>query len=230
MTISFDPYSPLSSLGTSQSVTDGAAIANNFDTFLTLLTTQLQNQSPLDPMDTNQFTQQLVEFASVEQAVKQNENLENLAKLSAANAITGAVSYIGKQVSAEGTISQLQNGTANWSYSLDGAATQATFFVKDSSGEEVFTKTITNPDTDGVFTWDGVKTDGTTALDGDFTISVSAQGEGGTAVAANTNFTGIVTQVDMEGGTPILKVGDRDVKIEEIVKILGVQDEETSSS
>ena len=48
-------------------------IADNFQTFLTLLTTQLQNQNPLDPLDTNQFTQQLVQFAGVEQQLKSNE-------------------------------------------------------------------------------------------------------------------------------------------------------------
>lgn len=218
--ISFDPYSPLSTLGGSSAQTDNQAIAGNFETFLTLLTTQLKNQSPLDPLDTNQFTQQLVDFAGVEQAVKTNQNLEDLAKLSAASAITGAVSFIGKQVAASGESSQLTNGEASWAYSLDEPGSQATFTVKDANGNEMFAQTIANPYQDGIFTWNGQKTDGSIAPEGTYTISVAATNSAGTAIGSSTSFTGTVTQVDMEGGTPVLKIGDKDVKLEDVLKIL----------
>ena len=64
------PLPASSSSNSSASATSALAsqqIAGNFQSFLTLLTTQLQNQNPLDPLDTNQFTQQLVEFAGVQQ-------------------------------------------------------------------------------------------------------------------------------------------------------------------
>ncbi len=67
-----------SSGGSSLSSTADKTIAGNFQTFLTLLTTQLQNQNPLDPLDTNQFTQQLVQFAGVEQQLKTNDSLQTL--------------------------------------------------------------------------------------------------------------------------------------------------------
>ena len=65
-------------------------LAGNFDTFLQLLTTQLQNQNPLDPLDTNQFTQQLVEFASVEQQVNMNTNLQTLISMQQTSEATSA--------------------------------------------------------------------------------------------------------------------------------------------
>src|ERR1041384_4500918 len=79
-----------------------AVLAGNFDTFLQLLTTQLKNQNPLDPLDTNQFTQQLVQFAGVEQQLKTNDFLASLVQANANTTNSNAVNYIGKTVTASG--------------------------------------------------------------------------------------------------------------------------------
>src|SRR3990170_788928 len=89
--------------------TDRASIANNFDQFLTLLTTQLKNQSPLDPLDTNQFTAQLVQFAGVEQQLKTNETLTSLLSLNAAGTATSAVGFIGSTITADGATTRLED-------------------------------------------------------------------------------------------------------------------------
>src|SRR6202046_4882218 len=73
-------------------------LAGNFNTFLTLLTTQLQNQDPLSPLDTNQFTQQLVEFASVEQQVNMNSNLQTLIAMQQTSASLQALQLVGANV------------------------------------------------------------------------------------------------------------------------------------
>ena len=73
-------------------------LADNFNSFLTLLTTQLQNQDPLDPLDTNQFTQQLVEFTSVQQQVDMNTNLQTLISLQQTNEATQAMQFLGTNV------------------------------------------------------------------------------------------------------------------------------------
>src|SRR6202789_478055 len=73
-------------------------LAGNYNTFLTLLTTQLQNQNPLDPLDSNQFTQQLVEFSSVEQQVNMNTNLQTLISLQQTSDATSAMQYLGSNV------------------------------------------------------------------------------------------------------------------------------------
>ena len=79
------------------------SFGDDFDDFLTLLTTQLQNQDPLEPTDTTEFTNQLVLFAGVEQDISQNDNLEQLIGLESANQAVGALNYIGNEVDSNWT-------------------------------------------------------------------------------------------------------------------------------
>ncbi len=83
-------------------------LADNFQTFLTLLTTQLQNQNPLDPLDTNQFTQQLVQFAGVEQQLKSNDQLKTLVALQKSAQATQALIYVGNTVAVDGSTAAVQ--------------------------------------------------------------------------------------------------------------------------
>jgi flagellar hook assembly protein FlgD len=108
-------------------------LASNFDTFLTLLTTQLKNQDPLSPMDSSQFTQQLVQFSQVEQSINANQNLEKLITLTQARAGSDAVNYLGKTVTITDGTAGLKSGQALWGYSLasDSAATR---LVRSSLG------------------------------------------------------------------------------------------------
>src|ERR1700680_868208 len=87
-----------SSAASAGSTTGAAGIAGNFNTFLSLLTTQLKNQNPLSPLDTNQFTQQLVEFASVEQQVNMNTNLQTLISMQQTSASLQALQLVGANV------------------------------------------------------------------------------------------------------------------------------------
>src|SRR5215212_8801809 len=96
-----------------------AVLAGNFDTFLQLLTTQLKNQNPLDPLDTNQFTQQLVQFAGVEQQINMNQQLTSLVALQKATQTTSAMSFLGSTATVDGTTTKLTNGAASWSFSVD---------------------------------------------------------------------------------------------------------------
>jgi hypothetical protein len=121
--------------------TAGKGIAQNFDSFLLLLTTQLRNQSPLDPLDTNQFTQQLVQFASVEQQLKSNETLSALLTSVKASTTSNAASFIGMQVTADGATSRLSNGSARWVLDAARNASQATITIRDKSGGLVATRT-----------------------------------------------------------------------------------------
>src|SRR6218665_96226 len=98
--------------------TDKATLANNFTTFLTLLTTQLKNQTPLDPMDTNQFTQQLVQFAQVEQQMKANDQLSSIVSIEKAAQSTTALAYVGQNVVVDGSTPNLTNGSATWSFNV----------------------------------------------------------------------------------------------------------------
>src|SRR6218665_1025715 len=135
--------SSASSASSNSSITGSTTgIANNFDQFLTLLTTQLKNQSPLDPLDTNQFTAQLVQFAGVEQQLKMNDTLSTLLTLNQASTATDAVSFIGKTITADGATAPLKNGAAYWSVDMPTEGT-ANITVKDSSGSVVRTISTT---------------------------------------------------------------------------------------
>src|SRR4030081_535001 len=81
---------------TSTTGVDKDTLAGNFQTFLTLLTTQLKNQNPLDPLDTNQFTSQLVQFAQVEQQLKQNDQLATLVSIEKSAQSTTALAFVGQ--------------------------------------------------------------------------------------------------------------------------------------
>ena len=133
------------------------SLADNFDTFLRLLTTQLQNQDPLDPMDSNEFTRQLVEFSGVEQAIHTNKNLENLISLVSAGATSTAVSYLGKEATASSTTTHLDED-ATWNYTLpkESATTIAT--ITNSSGRVVFAGPVSGAAGKNSFTWDGTTT------------------------------------------------------------------------
>lgn len=215
--VEISPFSALTSLG--QTNTDRVSIADNFDTFLTLLTTQLKNQSPLDPLDTNQFTQQLVQFTEVEQAVKQNENLENLIKLSTASAVTNVVGFLGGQVTVSGDTAEFKNGAATWNYEITEAADNVNFTIRDSNGVPVFTNTAPAPAGRNSFVWNGQTDNGIPAPEGEYTISISAVNSNGTAINVSTETVGIVDGVNFNGSEPVLLIGNREVKLDEIISV-----------
>ena len=126
--------SATSSAAASQAATR-QTIAGNFDTFLQLLTTQLQNQNPLDPLDTNQFTQQLVQFSSVEQQLKTNDYLAKLVDASATDRAASAGGYLGATITADGSTTTLANGQATWNLSLNKPATKATINIVNASDD-----------------------------------------------------------------------------------------------
>src|SRR5262249_50805050 len=121
---------------------DQNTIAGNFQTFLTLLTTQLKNQNPLDPLDTNQFTQQLVSFAQVEQQLKQNDQLATLISIEKTAQSTTALAFVGQTVAVDGQTAALTNGNATWSFQVPKPI-NATVTIRSSTGQTVYTGSFT---------------------------------------------------------------------------------------
>jgi flagellar basal-body rod modification protein FlgD len=201
--------------------TAGKGIAQNFDSFLLLLTTQLRNQSPLDPLDTNQFTQQLVQFASVEQQLKSNATLSALLTTVKASTTSNAASFIGMQVTADGATTRLANGSARWVLNPARNASQAAITIRDKNGGVVATRTSALTAGAQTFTWDGKTSTGTTAPDGDYTITVAALDSAGQGVLVKTEISGRVDAVDMTGDTPQLVIGSIRVPLGS-VKTLGL--------
>ena len=173
-------------------------LADNFDTFLKLLTTQLQHQDPLDPMDANQFTEQLVQFSQVEQSIEANKNLEKLLALASTNSTADAVSYLGRNIEAKGGTNMLSNGKADWRYRLPENADSTTIFVSDSAGKLVYSVAGETDAGTHDFSWDGKDKQGNQLADGAYTIEVGAQNSVGDDIAVENYVSGVVTSIQSD--------------------------------
>jgi flagellar basal-body rod modification protein FlgD len=196
-------------------------IAGNFQQFLLLLTTQLKNQSPLDPLDTNQFTQQLVQFASVEQQLKTNETLSLLVSGAKASTASAAAGLVGKTVTLDGATAALTGGKGQWTLNPAKAAASATVTIRDAAKAVAATQTKALAAGAQPFTWDGRLASGGQAGPGAYTISVSARDAAGQPVEVATDVTGPVTSVDMSGDAPVLSVGSARVPLSSLKSIGG---------
>ncbi|WP_108459671.1 flagellar hook assembly protein FlgD [Devosia naphthalenivorans] len=210
----------VSATGTSKVATSRATMADNFDTFLNILTTQLKNQNPLDPLDTNQFTAQLVQFTGVEQQLKTNEFLETLMLSTQNTAKSEAVSYIGKQVTASGKTGELNDEKkATWAFNAETTVPNAVVTIKDSKGSVVYSETGSLNAGPGTFLWDGKTTTGTTAPNGIYTIDIKGTSLSGSSIEVTTSSVGVVTGVDFTGDVPILTIGSRKVAISDVTDV-----------
>jgi flagellar basal-body rod modification protein FlgD len=193
-------------------------LSGNFDTFLQLLTTQLQHQDPLSPMDSNQFTQQLVEFSQVEQQIDSNTNLQTLISQGTSQSGAYATSYLGKTVTVAGGQGALTDGKAQWNYNLAAAATSTTLTVTNASGQAVFTGSGQTTAGNNTFSWNGEDNNGNQLADGTYTLSVSASNSG-TAVTTAVTSAGTVSEVDMTSGSPQLVIGSMEVPLSSIGEV-----------
>jgi flagellar basal-body rod modification protein FlgD len=212
---------PATSTSASTATTGMQSLAGNFDTFLQLLTTQLQNQDPLDPLDTNQFTQQLVEFASVEQQVNMNTNLQTLISLQQTTEATSALQFLGSTVTATGNTATLSNATgspATWSLNAAAPAT-ANITITNSSGQTAFTGTTTLNAGTQTFSWSGQGNSSVTWPDGNYTMTISATGANGQPVTVSTQVQGVVTGVNLSQNPPLLTVGGQNIALSQIQSI-----------
>lgn len=212
---------PVGDPTTAQTTGDRARLSDNYDTFLILLTAQLQNQDPLAPMDSTQFTQQLVQFSQVEQQIRTNEQLEGLVGQYQAASAGAALSYLGKDAIIEADETYLAGGAANWAYNLPEGATSLRITVKDMSGRTMY-ETTTAPRGAGehLFTWDGEKTNGETAPDGVYRIVVEAENVAGDEIEPTINVRERIMGVDFSGDTPVVITPTGTRGIDEIRSVL----------
>jgi flagellar basal-body rod modification protein FlgD len=224
-----------STAGLTKSEQDRKTIAQNFDQFLGLLTTQLRNQSPLDPLDANQFTQQLVQFSGVEQQLKTNDLLTAMAKNIGGSGTSGgssfnaanAASLIGLQVSVDGSVQRLSdNGLGSYSASFP-VKTQLNYknyqvSITNSAGEEVYRTPWTPSGTgDQTFTWDGRRSNGTQAgTDEKYTITVSGDHTStGQKSRMSTERAGVVTSVDLSSTEAMVQFGGLSIPLSQIRRV-----------
>jgi len=201
--------------GTSSGTAASKTLAGNFDKFLLLLTTQLKNQSPLDPLDTNQFTQQLVQFASVEQQIKSNDTLTSLLTATKASTATNALGFVGMEITADGATTKLEGGKATWNVTAPRAGS-GTVTIRDTSGATVYSQQTTFTPGSQAFNWDGRSSAGGSAPAGSYTISVVGTDLQGSSMAMTTEIRGTVDSVDLTGDVAKLKIGDASVAIDKV--------------
>ena len=201
-----DPVS--GAAASSATATSRTTLASNFDTFLSLLTTQLRNQNPLDPLDTNQFTQQLVQFAGVEQQLKTNDTLTALLSATQTSQAGTALGLVGKSITAEGDTSLLTGNSAKWQLKAPKDGVTGTITIRDANGSVVATKEVDFVYGGQDFTWDGRKADGSRAKEGLYSIAVDAHDVAGNAVTITSEVSGTVDGVDLSTGQAVLLMGD----------------------
>jgi flagellar basal-body rod modification protein FlgD len=212
-----------STTGTTSTTTSATASAQatlnqNYSTFLTLLTTQLQNQDPLSPVSSTQFTNQLVLFSQVEQQIDTNSTLSQI--LAGQNANGGqALGYLGLDVTANGntfdTTSDGQSTTLG--YTLPTASASTTIGIYNSSGVEVYSTTGDTTAGAHTVTWNGEDNSGDAEPAGTYTIAVTAVDANGNTVSPTTQIPGQVTGVTTSGGQTYLTVAGQPVPLSDII-------------
>jgi flagellar basal-body rod modification protein FlgD len=197
-------------------------IANNYTSFLQLLTTQLKNQDPMSPMDTDQFTQQITEMTGVQQQLLSNQLLQQLVNQNQGS-VTSAVNLIGKAVTANGSTAMLQNNTATFAYNLPVQAAKVTGTVTDSNNTVIWSGQLSGTGAGPQnFTWNGENTAGQGQTNGNlYTLSVTATSAAGQAITPTTTVQGTVSAVQQINGQTLVTVGSDQVPLSSVTGVSG---------
>src|SRR5581483_4527440 len=195
-------------------------IAGNFQSFLQLLTTQLENQNPLSPLDTNQFTQQLVEFAGVQQQINTNDSLATLVSLQQTAQSTQALGFVGHTAVVKGNTAALTRGQATWELNIPSNSL-VNISIASSSGQTVFSGNFqANAGNNQPFNWNGQDNNGNQLPDGNYTLTATAKDSAGNTVAVTTQVAGVVSSVDLTQSPPLLSIGGQTFTVNQIQSII----------
>lgn len=202
-----------------QAAIDTKQLGDDLNRFLTLLVTQLQNQDPLDPLDTNEFTSQLVQFASVEQQIYQNKHLEQLLTIEKSLQTSSMVDYLGTVAEVRSKDLSLEQGQALATYSLGAPVAATTIAVKNVQGNVVYMASGETSAGTHAFTWNGTDGSGRRVPDGRYTLEISAKRQDGSAAEAAITTFGRVTAASADGGEVTLYLGDIAIPIGDVLSI-----------
>jgi flagellar basal-body rod modification protein FlgD len=196
-----------------------ASIAGNFNSFLTMLTTQLQNQDPSSPMDSGQFTSEIAQFAGVQQQVNTNTNLGQLISLTQNGQVTADSGLVGQKATFTGSQIPLQSGTGRIAFTTASAEPIA-IAVTDASGNVVRTVQETSTAGSNSWTWDGKDDSGNSLADGTYDIAVETQDSAGNATAVPFTITGSITGVSKSSsGDVLLQMGSDSVDMNTVTSV-----------
>ena len=203
----------------SQAASSQNQLNEDLNKFLTLLITQLENQDPLEPLKTSEFTSQLVQFASVEQQIQQNANIEQLIALQSAGLVSNMVNFIGTTIEAVGQAVPLENENAEFTYTLANNTKSTTISIRNAAGLNVFTTQGELAAGKHNYVWNGKDANGTVQPDGPYTVIVSAQDFDGNLVNVEHSIFGKITSAGAENGTVTLFMGNIPTTMDQILSI-----------
>ena len=197
-----------------------AQLADDFDDFLVLLTTQLQNQDPLSPMDSTEFTNQLVAFSGVEQQINANSKLDSLVSLNLGSSFSSSLNYVGKDVSYVSAESFFDGDKpVEIDFAINGDSVDTTVNILDEAGNLVLSEKVNTGEGTTNFVWDGKDKHGVTQPAGTYEIRVDALDGQNQSLTTTTVVSGHVGGIETQNGTTFLLVGERAVSIGNIIKV-----------
>jgi flagellar basal-body rod modification protein FlgD len=194
-------------------------ISADFNMFLKLLTSQIQNQNPLSPMDTTQFTNQLVQFAQTEQSIQQSSTLKTILAKLTSQELAQASSYIGREARFDTQVAGLTaEKPAAWSYQYSQMPATLVAEIKDSKGFVVKTIPL-SPATKGRIVWDGSSALGGKVPDGNYTLSLLAKDINGATINGAVTAAGKITSAMMLDGRAIVTVNGANYPLDALLSI-----------
>lgn len=192
------------------------------DTFLKLLVTQLQYQDPLNPVENTEFTAQLAQFSSLEALTDMSESMDQMSYLQGSLNNIQTLSFIGKEVSAQGNILHYDGDDVGIDFALDDDAAEVRVHIYTEDGTSVRTIEIGEAaEGDLEYVWDGTDNTGAAVGSGRYVFTVEATDYNGQPVSSTSYALGEVTGVRYDNGTTYLIIGDKEVTIADVDKILG---------
>lgn len=190
-------------------------LSSDYTMFLRLLTTQMQNQDPLSPMDSSQYTQQLVQYSQVEQSIQQTGALKDILARLGSQDMMQASTLIGRHAAYAGAQAGLNASTpAHWAWETDSTPASLVASIRDASGREVERRTL-SPDARGL-TWDGALSSGGTAPDDSYTLALDARDANGQPVTATLNASGTVSAVSRADDGVTLTINGRAIPFSDV--------------
>lgn len=227
-----DPIVSASGLGQKAANTaqQKIGLAEDFQQFLTLLTTQLQNQDPLSPMDSTEFTNQLVQFSQVEQQINSNQKLDSMLALQLSSISSVALGYVGMDISYISSDMNYEGKPVDINFALSEEAVTSKVNIYNEEGTLVYTADAPRNTGTNKFTWNGIKTNGEPVADGTYTVKIDALNKDGKAIENSTVVTGHVRGIETQNGVVYVLVGDRAVAMSSIVNANSASQTATNNS
>lgn len=216
---------------TAQTGQQSVKLAEDFSQFLQLLTTQLQNQDPLSPMDSTEFTNQLVQFSQVEQQINANQKLDSLLALQLSSISSVALGYVGMDISyVSSDMNYDGSKPIDINYALGSEAVTCKINVYDEEGVLVYSADAPKDTGTNSFTWNGTKTSGEAVEAGTYTVKIDAIDKNNKPIENSTVVTGHVRGIESQNGVVYVLVGDRAVPISSIVNATTPEPTETADT